>query len=127
MKYIGLDIGSKRVGIAVSDDGGTVAFPHADIPRDGCERVIADIITTKGIGTAVIGESLNLDGTDNPVMEDIRAVAAAVEKIVPVIFQQEQYSTLAAARLGKGSDAEAAAIILQSHLDRAADDTVDFG
>ena len=127
MKYLGLDIGSKTVGIAVSDDGGTVAFPLSEVPRDGCVAPIMNIIAERSIGTVVIGESRALDGSENPIMDDIRAVADLLREKVPVVLQPEQFSTQAASRLGKGSDAEAATLILQSYLDRSmTDDTITF-
>ena len=119
MKYLGIDVGSKTVGISVSDDDGVIAFPLEEVSRDRCVERITSLVAERHIDTLVIGESRALDGGENPIMEDIRAVAESLCGLVQVVFQPEQFSTQAAARLGKGSDAEAATIILQSYLDRS--------
>ncbi len=127
MKYLGVDIGSKRVGVAISDDAGTVAFPLEVLSREACIDRMAAIIDERNISAVVIGESLALDGSENPIMQDVRAVADALRGKAEIIFQPEQFSTQEASRLGKGSDAEAATIILQSYLDRHAPDApIDF-
>ena len=127
MKYIGLDVGEKRVGIAVSDDGGTVAFPLAQVRREECVEYVKKIIKEKEIQTVIIGESLDLDGKENSVMKEIHAIADEIRKFADVIFEPEQFSTQQVKRLGKGSDAEAATIILQSYLDRyITDEEINF-
>ena len=118
MKYLGLDIGTKMVGVAVSDDGGTIAFPLTQLPRRTCVKGVLDLVCEREIEVVVLGESFNSDGVENAVMKDVRSVAEALSKSVTVVFEPEQFSTQAAERLGKGSDAEAATIILQSYLDR---------
>lgn len=124
MKYLGIDVGSRRVGIAVSDSGGSIAFPLGTIDRRGCADRILQIIADRGIDSVVIGESLDLDGEDNAVMRDVRALSEEIGRRVTVVLEPEQFSTRAAGRLGKGDDAEAAALILQSHLDRGSRDSV---
>lgn len=118
MKYLGIDVGKERVGIAVSDDSGSVAFPLEQIGRDKCVGCILSLVIERNIDAVVLGGSVDLDGIDNPIMKEVHKIADAMRESVKVIFEPEQFSTQAAERLGKGSDAEAAAIILQSHLDR---------
>ena len=118
MKHLGIDVGSERVGVAVSDDSGAVAFPLKELERKTCVSRLSDLIKEKKITTVVFGESVNLDGTDNPIMKEVREIADALQKQVKIVFEPEQFSTQAAGRLGKGSDVEAATIILQSYLDR---------
>ena len=118
MKYLGVDVGSKQVGVAVSDDGGSVAFPVGQTDLSSAEDYILQLIRERKVSVVVIGESLNLDGSENPVMRDAHTLAKALGLHVRVVFEPEQFSTQAAGRLGKGSDAEAATLILQSHLDR---------
>lgn len=126
MKYLGVDVGTERVGLALSDDSGRVAFPLAVIPRDKCVKEMRRLIKERGIDGMVFGESLNVDGAENPVMADVREIAGALEG-VSVFFEPEQFSTRAASRLGEGTDAQAAAVILQSYLDRfSSDNSVDF-
>ena len=118
MKCLGIDVGQERVGVAVSDDGGSVAFPLAVLERKECTEHLLALLAERNIKTAVFGESVDLDGADNPIMKEVRKIAKALREQVKVVFEPEQFSTQAAERLGKGTDAEAAAIILQSYLDR---------
>ena len=120
MRHLGLDVGKVRVGVAASDDGGTMAFPLEVVSREECIDRVRALIVERNVDTVVIGESLDLDGRENDIMEDARAIARQLAGDVRVVFEPEQFSTQAAARLGKGSDAEAAAVILQSRLDRCA-------
>lgn len=117
-KYLGVDIGQERVGIAVSDDEGSVAFPLAILKHKECTKDLLALIAERDIKVVVFGESLNLDGKENPIMKEVQKIADVVQEKAKVVFEPEQFSTQAARRLGKGSDAEAAAIILQSYLDR---------
>ena len=118
MKCLGVDVGGERVGIAVSDDSGFIAFPLMCVTRDACVSRILSLIDERGIDVVVFGESVDLDGTDNPIMKDVREVAGALGDRVMTVFEPEQFSTQAARRLGRGRDDEAAAVILQSYLDR---------
>ncbi len=124
MKYLGLDYGTKRVGLAVSDPGGSFAFPKMTLPND--KMLIGDLkafIKKEGVEALVVGESRNFAGVDNPVMRDVRWFVAELARDtgLPVYLEPEWYST-AEARMLAGRDgavdAEAAAIILKSYLDR---------
>lgn len=127
MKYLGIDVGTKNVGIAISDDGGTVAFPHKEVIWEECIPFIKKIIKDKGIDTVVIGESLDLDGNENDVMKEVKKLKNSLKRIIPVEMYPEQFSTQAARQLGKGDDAQAATIILQSYLDKnIIDEEIDF-
>jgi len=136
MKYLGIDYGTKRVGFALSDDSGTLAFPHEVLPNAiGLTAAIEDMIRTEKIDEIVMGESMNLDGTDNPVQKQIKGFAEALERRfeVPVRFEKEFLTSYEAhGRQGKESnnarqtkfaaptelDARAAALILQRYLDK---------
>ena len=65
-------MGEKQVGIAVSDDGGSIAFPIGTVDRSVCVEHILSLIAERGIDVVVIGESVDLDGNDNSVMGDVR-------------------------------------------------------
>ena len=117
-KYLGVDIGQERVGVAVSDDEGSIAFPLTVLKRQECVEQLLILIAERDIKTVVFGESFDLEGKKNPIMADVQKVANAVREKAEVLFEPEQFSTQAAKRLGKGTDAEAATIILQSYLDR---------
>lgn len=122
MRHLGIDVGTKKVGIAISDDSGKIAFPFEVAVREKAVGRIKEIIQEKNIQRVVIGESLDLQGKKNPVMKDVQEIADALKNVVEVALEAEQFSTLSAKRLGEGRDDQAAAIILQSHLDRSLSD-----
>jgi putative Holliday junction resolvase len=124
MKAIGIDYGSRRVGIALSDEHGMLAFPRDVLPNDPALIVsILALVKAEGVGAIVIGESLDRMAKDNPVMARARAFgeALSVSSGLPVSYIPEHYSTQEARRIQGDHamrDASAAAIILQSWLDR---------
>jgi putative holliday junction resolvase len=122
-KYLGIDYGSKRCGIALSDDTGTIAFPHDVIATDSAlvPRLI-DLVRDEHVGIIVIGESKDKDGKDNPVMGGARALAHELENelAVAVHFEPEYYSSVEARKTSDSShvDAAAATIILNHYFER---------
>ncbi len=120
-KLVGIDFGTKRVGIAVSDESGSVAFPKTTLANDrALIPTVVTIIRQENASEIVVGKSVNWDGEDNAVMENIREFVANLEKAVAVTvhFEPEFYSSREARREGQtGSvDAQAAAIILNSYI-----------
>lgn len=126
MRFLGIDYGSKRVGTALSDETGVLAFPHSVIPND--ERLIPalkKIVTEEGVTEIVMGESRDYKGKENPIMESILVCKEALERTtnLPVHLEPEFLTSAQAAYFqGKHDklDASAAAIILQAYLDRLA-------
>ena len=134
MKYIGIDYGTKNIGIAVSDENGSVAFPHSTVKAGPhALQEVVDIVKAQGAGEIVIGEARNFAGERNPVMEDIEQFKKDVGELtqLPVHYEREFFTSALAARQfapQEGSrkqnpsqeklDASAAALILQSFLDR---------
>jgi putative holliday junction resolvase len=140
MKYLGIDFGGKRVGIAVSDESGKMAFPYSVIQNNahstgstnslrassGQAKLLNDvmeIIEKEKIEAIVIGESKNFAGEPNTIMKEIEKFKKALEKNSDIkIFLEPEFLTSAQAEqiTGKTSmhDASAAAIILQSYLDK---------
>jgi putative Holliday junction resolvase len=133
-RLLGLDLGEKTIGLALSDTLLTVATPLKTLPRGKFKtdsRILAELIAEHGIGALVIGLPLNMDGSEGPAAQSARAFArnfAAVSG-VPVVFQDERLSTAAVTRTLIGADASrrrraevvdkmAAAYILQIVLDR---------
>jgi len=121
---MGIDYGSKRIGISLSDESGSMAFPHGVISNDAnAYKAIVTIIEEKRVGTIVIGHSLDKEGQANKIH-------AAVEELItdltlatglPVHLEPEQFSTQQALRIqGRTSqtDAAAAALILDSFIQR---------
>lgn len=134
MKYLGIDYGTKRIGIAVSDDTGSLAFPLTTVPagRDALQKV-ADLAREHGAQKLVVGESRDNKGAPNEVMEDIEQFKKDIEELsgLPTQYEREFFTSVFAARQfapEQGSrktnpvhdnlDASAAALILQSYLDR---------
>lgn len=124
MKLLGIDYGSKRIGLATADTESGMAFPRSVIKNDDdMIKTLKEIKQKENIEKIILGESKNLDGKDNDITEDIRKFKAVVEAEldVEVIFQPEFYSTYQASRIQGDSDmidASAAAIILQSYVDQ---------
>ena len=123
MKYLGIDYGSKRVGIATSDEGGSFAFPKETMERDAntAER-IADMVQELGIERIVMGLPETASGITNAVEADIHALSDEIAAMaqVPIVFQNEQFSSVEASRYApdaRKDDAVSAAIILQRYLD----------
>jgi putative Holliday junction resolvase len=133
MKYLGLDYGTKRIGVAVSDDTGSIAFPLT-VVESGPKALeeVADIARVNNVEVIVMGESLNFKNEKNEVMEDIEQFKADIAELtqLPVEFEKEFFSSAQAARqfTPDGSrkknpsqdklDAAAAALILQGYLDK---------
>lgn len=124
---MGIDYGTKRIGIAMAESGSTLAFPKAVIANNGSAKLVAklcELITDNQVETVVIGESLNLDGRDNTIMKEINHLTKLLKSSLPQIdiyLEPEHYSSFQAERYqGKHDqvDASAAAIILQAWLDR---------
>lgn len=133
MKSLGIDYGTKRIGVAVSDDTGSIAFPLATVEAGPkALEEVANIAAVNSVEQIIIGESLNFKGEPNEVMEDIEQFKADIAELagVPVLYEKEFMSSAMAARqfAPDGSrkknpsqdklDAAAAALILQSYLDR---------
>lgn len=126
--YLGIDYGAKRVGVAVSDEEGRVAFPYSVVPEKEALDVVTDLAKERGIAVAVIGESKNFAGEDNPVMERIKAFARELEEAGLSVRFEPEFMTSAQAARAEGEqgtlDASAAALILQSFLDKRRRDTI---
>lgn len=121
-KLIGIDYGSKRVGIAITDDGASVAFPKTALPNNAkLAESIVSLMGEEGADTAVIGESRNMRGEENAVFAGAKALGEALkEKGVLVVYEPEFYSSVEARHTAGGGpvDAQAAAIILNSYISR---------
>lgn len=131
---IGLDLGSRRVGVAVSDPSGTVATPHTVLQRTGDRRAdhraVADLVRDLGAERVVVGLPLSLDGTTGPAARAVEEEVAALANVVgvPVETYDERLTTISAERPMRAAgmraqsrrqvvDKVAAAVMLQSWLD----------
>jgi putative Holliday junction resolvase len=119
---MGIDYGHKKVGIALSDESGSMAFPHGVYPNDATLfKKIISLIEEKNVSEIVIGHSLNKDGKENKIHASVEELMMQItlELGLPVHLEPEQYSTQQAIRIqGKNAstDAAAAAIILDSFI-----------
>jgi putative Holliday junction resolvase len=133
-RLLGLDLGDKTIGLALSDPGLTVASPIDTIRRGKFTRDAEALIRTirdRGVGGLVIGLPVNMDGTEGPRCQSTRQFAAnLLTKIdIPIAFWDERLSTAAIERLltdeadmtrarrAQVVDKMAAAYILQGALD----------
>ena len=124
MRLMGIDYGTKKVGIAFTDEGANMAFPHTVVPNTPkLLDVIMGLITEKQVKAVVIGHSLNKDGKPNAVHAAVEALMLDItlQTGLPVHLEPEQFTTQAALQLqGRtaATDASAAALILDGYLTR---------
>ena len=125
MRYLGIDFGEKRVGIAVSDEDGKIAFPNVVLVNDGdLIKNIVDLCMKNAVEVVVMGESRDYKGQINSIMWKIEGFKKQLEMIgFKVVFEPEFMTSVQASQItgeNKMLDASAAAIILQSYLNREA-------
>lgn len=136
MRYLGIDYGSKRVGIAISDEKGMMAFPYKILANNlDLVDCIHNICGEEEISAIVLGESHDLSGKPNKIMGSIEEFKRNIEAELdlPIYFQKEFMTTIEArGRGGKeinnarkiskekqaAADASAAALILSRFLDK---------
>lgn len=134
-RILGVDIGLRRVGLAVSDPARKMALPLDVVLRERGEPIgplLGGVVEEQSIELIVVGLPLRTDGTAGPEARAIQRDAAAFGKFVdrPIRFVDERFTTRIARAAGhefgisvkkqKASvDKVAAAIILQSHLDQS--------
>lgn len=124
MKYLGIDYGAKRVGIAITDDTGSMAFAKK-VLLTGPDLIleIKKMCDEENIEGIVIGESKDFSGKENPIMQKIHILKSDLETAakLPVFFEPELMTSMEAQHI-QGSnhmnDASAAAIILNSFLSK---------
>jgi putative Holliday junction resolvase len=134
-RYLGIDHGQRRIGLAISDSIGTLATPLATLPATGDAEVdaenILDLADHEGAEAFVVGLPLNMDGTEGPQAKICRDFAARLEADASgrcVVLWDERLSSFAAdlvldeaqvtkAKRKKHRDQIAAQKILQSYLD----------
>jgi len=123
MRYLGVDYGRARIGLAVSDPLGSFAFAHSVLKNSpDALATITSLVQEKSIGMIVMGDTLADDGAENTVTIQAKAFADALKEKtgLPVEFVREAWSSFEAARYAPSSekrDDAAAAIILQRYLD----------
>ena len=135
MRALGIDLGARRIGVAISDSEGRVATPIATLERQkdrrADHRAIAELISEWGVGIVAVGLPLSLDGSVGPaaagVLDEVAELARVLE--VPVETVDERFTTVTADQQLKASgvkgrdrgqriDQVAASVLLQAWLDR---------
>ncbi len=134
IKILGVDYGDARTGLAVTDSLGMMASGAGCIKCEGFRRAaeaVAAVATERGVGLIVVGNPINMNGTEGPRSEKCRAFAAALGEMtsLPVELYDERLTTVSAHRFlsdqnvrGKkrkeAVDELSATLILQDYLDR---------
>lgn len=139
MKYLGIDFGTKNIGLAISDEEGRIAFPFKVIPRLGAEDKIRDICNSEKIDEIVSGDTLQGNKQENTVTPLLKVFLEKVGEITnkKINLENESFSTgifileklggkeINSTRGGKPQplgisheDDRVASVILQRYLDK---------
>lgn len=132
-RLMGLDLGTKTIGIATSDRSRQIATPITTITRSKFTKDASELLAIamkENVGVLVLGLPINMDGTEGPRAQATRAFARNLSKLTPlaIVFWDERLSTAAVERMLIDADASratrdkvvdklAAAWILQAALD----------
>jgi putative Holliday junction resolvase len=138
-RVLGVDLGSKRIGLALSDPTRTIASPlsvlHRSTTRSADHRALCDTAIQHGASLVVVGLPLSLSGRDGPAAKaarlEIDELRAVLGEVAQVVAFDERLTTVTAqrslseARLTRNErravvDKVAAAVMLQAFLDRSA-------
>ena len=133
VRFIGLDLGSKRIGVSICDERQSIATPFKTINKTNTNELTEElkiIIEENNIGGIIIGNPVNMDGTIGRSAQSVKDVASNISKSIdlPVILWDERLSTVGAFNLSrqldvnvtkrvKTIDQNAAAFILQGAID----------
>lgn len=136
MRWLGLDIGSKTIGMAVSDEGEVVALPLRTLKRNGGKKdldAITNVVNEINATGLVLGLPLDLDGNEKDAARRVRTLGESLKQHLgfDINYWDERFSTVAAQRTLLEADLSrkrrkqvidhvAAAIILQGFLDSRA-------
>ncbi len=132
-RCIGIDLGTKRVGLALSDSLNIIASPFktlAFIDNDDLIAKLSNIIINNNVKTIILGLPLNMSGVDTEQTKKVRRFKDSLTKLnIPILFEDERLSSVSAkkslvmqnVKTGHNKaeiDKTAAAIILQQFLDK---------
>ena len=132
-RLLGLDLGSKRIGVAICDDRQSIATPFKTIPKESADKFINElklIIKENTIEGIIVGNPINMDGSLGPAYQSTKDICINILKNidVPLCLWDERLSTVGAFNLSrqldvnvskkvKKIDKNAAAFILQGAID----------
>ena len=133
VRFVGLDLGSKRIGVSICDETQSIATPYTTINKINTNTLIEElkiIIMENDVKGIVVGNPINMDGSLGRSAQSVNDVATSISKSIniPVILWDERLSTVGAFNLSsqldvnvtkrvKSIDQNAAAFILQGALD----------
>jgi putative Holliday junction resolvase len=133
VRYLGLDVGDVRIGVALSDETATLASGLLTLDRVGPRkdvRAVAALVRKHEVGEVVVGMPWRLDGTIGPQAEKVQGFVESLRRAVkvPVVTWDERFTTVAADELLAEAgvrrrdrktriDRAAAVLILQGYLD----------
>ncbi|MDA9947020.1 Holliday junction resolvase RuvX [Candidatus Marinimicrobia bacterium] len=132
-RCIGIDLGTKRVGLALSDSLNIIASPFKTltfIDNNDLVSKLSDIINDNNVKTIILGLPLNMSGVDTEQTKKVRTFKASLAKLnIPILYEDERLSSVSAkkslvmqnVKTGHNKaeiDRTAAAIILQQFLDK---------
>ena len=133
LRFIGLDLGSKRIGVSICDERQSIATPFKTINKTNTNELIEElkvIVEENNIGGIIIGNPMNMDGSLGRSAQSVNDIATNISKSIdlPVILWDERLSTVGAFNLSslldvnvskrvKTIDQNAAAFILQGAID----------
>lgn len=134
MKYLGIDYGEKRIGVAITDDLGMMAHGYAvlkDMDSEHIVEYLRRVAKEENISLIVVGLPIGLSGEDTEKTQDARDFASMIENClgIEIAFEDERFTTkivdkmlkemeISQKKARETKDIMAARIILQSYLDR---------
>lgn len=134
-RLLGIDYGTVRIGLALSDPTGTLASPLPFLPNQSPQQVtqaLSELIQTHQITALIIGLPRNMDGTYGPSAQKVRDFISQIQKaiLLPITPIDERLTTAQASKqlagiglsqkeLRKKVDSSSACLILQQYLDRS--------
>lgn len=130
-KILGIDFGTKTIGLALSDPGQTIAFPFENVPSQQALVRIKKLLTEEDIGEIILGKPLNMKGLPTAMTEQVEDFLGKLRSEVtqPVYFQDERLTSALVGKMFQAhgissrksrplKDAIEASQILQSYLDK---------
>ena len=132
-RLLGIDMGSKRIGVSICDENRKIATPYETIQFTNLNNLISrikEIILENNIKGIIVGLPLNMDGTEGPSAQSVKDKIKLIEKeiIIPIVLWDERLSTVGSFNLSsqldinvskrvKNIDQNSATFILQGVLD----------
>lgn len=121
MRWLGVDYGEARVGIAACDPEERVAVPLEVVPANAAFPALRSIALREEAAGFVVGLPLRMDGTEGAAAAGARKLGERLRRMIglPVEYEDERLTSVAAERLASGpADDVAAALLLQQFIDR---------